>query len=137
MAQCSILYIDPAARAEAHAGPLRDLGFAVDVVNDVPPTEVFTRYHAVVVRVGRQVNLPVLGTRLRAKPRFGRRVLVALVPGMYSERERRDATTSGFDVALAECCTARDLAAHILRRLRPYPEYRCLLRAPQGRRKAA
>lgn len=137
MDQCSILYIDPGARAEAHAAPLRDLGFAVDIVNDVPPTEVLTRYHAVVVRVGPQVNLPGLGARLRAKPRFGRRVLVALVPGTCSDRQRRDATTSGFDVALADCCTARDLAAHILRRLRPYPEYRCLLRAPQGRGKAA
>jgi hypothetical protein len=43
-------------------------------------------------------------------------------------------------VALDDACTARDLAARILRGLRPYPEYRGLLHSPQGaagRRKAA
>jgi hypothetical protein len=81
--------------------------------------------------------MPTLGNRLRAKPRFGRRVLIALVPESCTERQRREAEHSGFDGALPQACSARDLAAHILRRLRPFPEYRCLLRAPNGRRKAA
>jgi hypothetical protein len=135
--QCSILYVNPGGCEQAHTGALRDLGFSVEVLDDLPPTEILTRYHAVVVRVEANVNLTLLGTRLRAKPRFGRRVLIALVPAAYGERQRRDATASGFDAALDHSCTARDLAAHILRRLRIYPEYRCLLRAPQGRRKAA
>jgi hypothetical protein len=135
--QCSILYIKPGPGEETHAAPLRALGFSVDVIGDVPAADVFTKYHAVVVRVLAGSSLPVLGARLRAKPHFGRRVLAALVPAGFTERQRREAIDCGFDVALADACSARDLAAHILRRLRPFPEYRCLLRIPQGRRKAA
>jgi len=43
----------------------------------------------------------------------------------------------GFDQTLPESCSARDIAAHVLRLLRAFPEFRCLLRAPNGRRKAA
>jgi len=136
--QCSILYVKPGPREETHGEALRALGFSVDVVDDLPSAEVLAAYHAVVVRVLEDCNLPVLGARLRVKPRFGRRVLIALVPApSFTERRRRDATVSGFDVVLTDTCSPRDLAAYILRRLRPYPEYRCLLRTPNGRRKAA
>ncbi len=137
MNQCAVLYIQPGTKDETHAEALRGLGFSVDLADDLPPTDAFASYHAVVVRVQPDCNLPVLGTRLRAKPRFGRRVLIGLVPDSCSERHRRDAAASGFDVMLPATCSSRDLAAHILRRLRPFPEYRCLLRAPNGRRKAA
>ena len=136
MDQCSILYIRPGPPEEEHIGGLRQLGFSVDVADDLPPTERFTSYHAIVVRVS-DCNLSALGTRLRAKPRFGRRVLIGLVPESCTERQRRDAAYCGFDLALQHGCSPRDLAAHILRRLRPFPEYRCLLRTPNGRRKAA
>jgi len=138
--QCSILYVAPDRdphTEETHVTALKGLGFSVDAADDLPPTEVLTRYHAVVVRVANGCNLPVLGARLRAKPHFGRRVLIALVRPVFTERQRRDATASGVDAVLADTCPARDLAAHILRGLRPFPEYRCLLRSPQGRRKAA
>jgi len=136
--QCSILYIDGGPGGNPHAEALRALGFSVDVVDDLPSTEAaFRSYHVVVIRVTSGCHLPALGTRLRAKPRFGRRVLIALVPETCSARERRDATASGFDVALDAGCQPRDLAVHILRQLRRFPEYRCVLRAPQGRRKAA
>jgi hypothetical protein len=135
--QCSVLYIKPGPPEETHVKALRALGFSVDVVGDLPPAEGFTPYHAVLVRVGDHSNLPSLGARLRAKPRFGRRVLIALVPDSMSHGHRRDAANSGFDVTLLEGCSPRDLAATILRGLRPYPEYRCLLRTPNGRRKAA
>jgi hypothetical protein len=135
--QCSVLYIAPGAQGDAHIDALRTLGFSVDVVGDLPTAQVLSAYHAVVVRVAWQVHLPGLGARLRVKPHFGRRVLVALVSDVTTERQRREATASGFDVALPESCTARDLAAHILRRLRPMPEYRCLLRGPIRRRSAA
>jgi len=134
--QCSILFIQHDPRDGAHVDALKSLGFSVDVVEDVPLAEQLTRYHAVVVRT-RDCNLPVLGMRLRAKPRFGRRVLVGLVPESCTERQRREAMHCGFDVTLTHACSSRDLAAHILRGLRPFPEYRCLLRAPNGRRKAA
>lgn len=136
MDQCSILYIQPGDRAEMHVEALRALGFSVHVTGDLPVGDVLTDYHAVVVRVA-DCKLAQLGMRLRAKPRFGRRVLIGLVPPSCSERDRRDAAICGFDVTLPEACHPRDLAAHILRRLRPFPEYRCLLRAPNGRRKAA
>lgn len=137
MNQCSILYIKPGTREDAHAAPLRTLGFSVDVVDDLPPADVFTRYHAVIVCVADAADLPGLGAHLRAKPRFGRRVLIALVPDSATERQRRDAASAGFDVTLRRDCSPRDLASHVLRRLRYFPEYRCLLRAPNGRRKAA
>ena len=79
----------------------------------------------------------MIATRLRAKPRFGRRILLALVPDGVSDRDNRDALMSGFDLTLPDGCSARDIASHILRLLRGFPEYRCLLRAPNGRRKAA
>lgn len=137
MNQCSILYIKPGLEKESHAAPLRALGFSVDVVDDLPPAEVFSQYHAVVVCVPAGSDLPGLGARLRAKPRFGRRVLIALVPASATERERREAAHVGFDVTLRQDCSSRDLAAHVLRRLRSFPEYRCLLRTPKGRRKVA
>ena len=137
MDQCSVLYIEPGGGTSAHVEDLRDLGFSVSVIADLPPAEVFAEHHAVVVRVHSCRNLPLLGTRLRAKPRFGRRVLIGLVPDSCTTQQRRDASLCGFDVTLPDACTSRDLAAHILRGLRPFPEYRCLLRAPNGRRKAA
>jgi len=135
--QCSILYIQPVPRDDAHVSALRSLGFAVDIADDLPAAEAFTAYHAVLVRVQPGCNLPSLGMRLRAKPRFGRRVLIGLVPDSCTERQRREASQCGFDVTLPHTCSPRDLAAHILKRLRPFPEYRCLLRTPNGRRKAA
>jgi len=134
--QCSILYIRPGADADTHVEALRTLGFSVHVSPDLPSADGYSSYHAVIVRVA-DCKLTQLGTRLRAKPRFGRRVLIGLVPDSCTEQQRREAAISGFDVTLPEACHPRDLAAHILRRLRPFPEYRCLLRAPNGRRKAA
>ena len=138
MDQCSILYIRPGARDATHPSALRSLGFAVDETDDLPASEVLASYHAVLLRVRPDCGgLPSLGMRLRAKPRFGRRVLIGLVPESCTERQRREAAHGGFDTTLPESCSPRDIAAHILRRLRAFPEYRCLLRAPNGRRKAA
>jgi hypothetical protein len=142
MDQCSILFVMP---LYVKSGPpektqtpaLRALGFRVDECEEFPANDVFPTYHAVIVRLGAECDLTMLGARLRAKPRFGRRVLVALVRGTVTDRDKREAMQSGFDHMLPDTCGARDLAATILRILRPYPEYRCLLRNPGGRRKAA
>ena len=134
--QCSILFIMP-GQGDETARRLRCLGFRVDESADLPPNDVVASYHAIVVRPGASCNLPMLAARIRAKPHFGRRVLLLLVPDTMPERARREAILSGFDHAMPETCTARDLAASILRLLRPFPEYRCLLRTPGGRRKAA
>jgi hypothetical protein len=137
MDQCSILYVKPCSHQATQAPALRALGFRVDECEELPPNEAFASYHAVIVRMAAEGNLPMLATRLRAKPRFGRRVLLALVPEATADRNKREAVLSGFDYTLPDTCGARDLAATVLRLLRPYPEYRCLLRWPGGRRKAA
>lgn len=135
--QCSVLFIKVGSRDNSQVKALRSLGFRVVEADDLPAPEVFSTCHATIVRATPGCALTMLGARLRAKPRFGRRVLIALVADGTCERDRRDAVTSGFDLALPANCSARDIAANILRLLRPYPEYRCLLRAPNGRRKAA
>jgi hypothetical protein len=135
--QCAILFIGPCGRDEARLASLRSLGFRVDEQPEVPSVEELTNYHAIIVRVLPHLSLPMLGARLRAQPRFGRRVLLALVGDDLSDREKREVTLCGFDRLLPDSCSSREMAAHILRLLRIYPEYRCLLRAPNGRRKAA
>lgn len=137
MNQCSILYVWPQGSEDPRVQALRALGFRVDQSTDLPSSEVIAAFHAVIVRPTAECDLPMLAARLRAKPHFGRRVLLALVPGKMADRDRRGAVLSGFDQTLPETCSARDLAAAVLRLLRPYPEYRCLLRLPGGRRKAA
>ena len=134
--QCAILFIGPCGRNEARLASLRSLGFVVEERSEIPSADELAGYHAIVVRAC-GTPLTSIGARLRAKPHFGRRVLMALVRQDMAERERREATMGGFDLVISEGCTARDLASHILRLLRGYPEYRCLLRAPNGRRKAA
>ena len=103
----------------------------------LPTTEEVDGYHAVIVRAIPGASLPMIAARLRAKPQFGRRILLALVRDGVSDRDNREALMSVFDQTLPDRCSARDIASHILRLLRGYPEYRCLLRAPNGRRKAA
>ena len=133
--QCSVLLVRD--RGDGQAAALRALGFAVHEADELPPAEVLCSYHAVVVEARHDTSLPMLAARLRARAHFGRRVLIALVGPAIPDRARREATMSGFDAAIAANCSARDLAAIILKRLRPYPEYRCILRAPGKRRKAA
>ena len=135
--QCGILFIGVSGKDKARIDALQSLGFRVDESAELPLSDGMASYHAVVVRVRDARRLAVIGTRLRARPHFGRRALLALVADGASDRDCRDATMSGFDQILPESCTARDIAAQVLRLLRAYPEYRCLLRAPSGRRKAA
>jgi hypothetical protein len=135
--QCGILFIGPCGGDEGRVAALRSLGFRVAESEHLPTIEELDDHQAVIVRALRGAHLPMIGTRLRAKPQFGRRILMALLPGGVSDRDIREARMCGFDETLPDSCTARDIAAHILRLLRGYPEYRCLLRAPNGRRKAA
>jgi hypothetical protein len=138
MDQCAILFMGPVSSPdEARAAALRALGFRVDRSDEWPGGEGVSHYHAVIVRPVHDRDLPMLAARLRAKRHFGRRVLLALVPEGMADRHKREAVLSGFDVTLANTCGARNLAATILRLLRPYPEYRCLLRLPGRRRRAA
>ena len=135
--QCGILFIGPCGSDDRRLDALRSLGFRVDESEHLPSGDDLAVYHAVIVRANAGGSLPMVGARLRARPQFGRRVLIALVADGVSDRDNRAATMSGFDVTLSDRCSARDLTAQILRLLRGFPEYRCLLRAPNGRRKAA
>lgn len=135
--QCSILYVHDGSVHDTPVAALRSLGFAVQASEDLPPDEALAPHHALIVRARAGCSLPMLAARLRAKARFGRRVLIALVPGDTPERVRREAVLSGFDATLSADCSGRGLAAAILKLLRPYPEFRCFLRSPTGRRKAA
>jgi CheY-like chemotaxis protein len=137
LSPCSILYINSAASPCTQTQALRSLGFHVTESVDTPPADQMERYHAVIIRAAPEYPLPTIANRLRARPRFDRRVLVALVAQAVSVRDRRDAVDSGFDAVLAEECSARDLAAAILGLLRKYPEHRCVLRTVTGRRQAA
>ena len=135
-AQCGILFIGPGAIDGARIAALRSLGFRVDERPDIPGPAEVAPHHAVVVHSVRD-RWSVVATRLRGMAHLDRRALLALVPADTPDRDRREAVLSGFDVALTDGCSARDIAAQVLRLLRAYPEYRCLLRAPNGRRKAA
>ena len=135
--QCSILYVHDGSVDDTPVDALKSLGFAVVAMEDLPPDDALAPHHALVVRARPNCSLPMLAARLRAKARFGRRILIALVPEDTPERVRREAVLSGFDATLPATCSGRGLAAAILKLLRPYPEFRCFLRSPTGRRKAA
>jgi hypothetical protein len=135
--QCGILFIGACGVDSRRVAALRSLGFHVDEAADIPPTEELVAFHAVIVHGCSNGRLAMIGARLRAKPHFGRRVVIALVASAVSDRDKREVTMCGFDDTMSDTCSARDIAAHVLRLLRGYPEYRCLLRAPNGRRKAA
>lgn len=137
LSPCSLLYINSAASRRTQTQALRSLGFHVTESVDTPPADQMERYHGVIVRAASDCPLPPIANRLRARPRFDRRVLVALVSTAVPARDQRDAVDSGFDAVLPEECSARDLAATILGVLRKYPEHRCALRTVTGRRKAA
>jgi hypothetical protein len=94
-------------------------------------------YHIVVVRVGDITKAPMLAARLRARPHFGRRLLIALVNAEIPLRDRRSALASGFDDVVNACCEGRELTARLLRGLRSRPELRCALPPSLPRRSAA
>jgi hypothetical protein len=135
--QCSILYVHDGSMQDTPVEGLKTLGFTVVAVEDLPSDESLAPHHALIVRARPGCSLPMLAARLRAKARFGRRVLIALVPADTPERACREAVLSGFDATLPADCSPRGMAAAVLRLLRPYPEFRCFLRSPSGRRKAA
>ena len=126
--QCGILFIGPCGSDDRRLAGLRALGFRVDESEQFPSVEELAAYHAVIVRAVPGCPLTMVGARLRARPLFGRRVLLALVADVVSDRDKREAMMCGFDQTLPDSCSARDIAAHILRLLRGFPEYRCLLR---------
>jgi len=135
--QCTVLFVNPNAKRSPHPGYLREIGFLVDESADWPAADDAVRkYHVVVVYVWDMNRAPMIAARLRAKPHFGRRLLIALADPGTSPQDRRVAEAAGFDDVVDECCKSRLLTARILRRIRARPELRCAL-PPPPRRSAA
>jgi hypothetical protein len=135
--QCAVLFVNPERKHSAHPAYLRETGFIVDETHEWPLDGAVRNYHVVVVRVPVMNGAPMLAARLRAKPHFGRRLLIALVDPDIPLHDRRSAEASGFDDVLNDCCESRQLAARILRRIRSRAELRCALPPSPVRRSAA
>jgi hypothetical protein len=134
---CAVLYVNPELNDELHTGYLRRLGFIVRETADWPADDTVRDYHVVIVRLWPTDAAPMLAARLRAKPHFGRRVLIALVDPDTSLADRRSAEEGGFDDVLNDRCDCRLLTARILRSLRARPELRCALPRSSSPRPAA
>ncbi len=134
MKQCSILIVNCGAQPTQRQ-PFEKIGFHVDETFEWPDDDLIMGFEVVIVVVRHMERVAMLATRMRAKPRFGHRVLIAVVPPTASADERRAAVASGFDDVVSESSDSRPLVARILRRLRARPEHRCFL--PDRKRPAA
>lgn len=134
MKQCSLLIVNCSDRESPYRDALKERGFRVNEVKEWPHDEVVLESQVVIIVLRHLETIGMLAARMRAKPRFGRRILIALVPAV-SAGERRTAIGAGFDDVIGETGGARVLIARILRLLRTRPEHRCFL--PELRRRAA
>jgi len=133
--QCAVLVVNCSGRENAHSQALLRRGFRVVEMAQWPSDDVVTQYEVVVI-VLREIDIiSVVAARMRAKPRFGNRVLIGVTRMSPSAGERRLAIVSGFDDIVGESHDSRILIARILQRLRARPEHRCLV--PERKRPAA
>jgi hypothetical protein len=132
--QCSVLIVNCGAEP-VHRQALERIGFHVSETFEWPDDDTIKAFEVVIVVFRHMEKVAMLATRMRAKPHFGQRVLIAVVPSTASADERRTAVGSGFDDAVIDSRDSRTLLARILRRLRSRPEHRCFL--PDRRRRAA
>jgi hypothetical protein len=133
--QCSVLIVNCSGRQVSDIQSLQRRGFRVVETAEWPPDEVVTEYEVVVIVLRQTDTVSVVAARMRAKPRFGNRVLIGLTLRQPSAAERRYAVISGFDDLVGESHDSRILVARILQRLRAVPEHRCLV--PERKRPAA
>jgi hypothetical protein len=129
--------VNPEGNDGFHVSYLRRLGFVVHETENWPADDVVRDYHVLIIRLRASEAAPMLAARLRAKPHFGRRVLIALVDPETPLAERRSAEEGGFDDVLNDGCDYRLLTARILRSLRARPELRCALPRSSSPRPAA
>ena len=135
--RCSVLVLAAAAERVPQLRVLEDLGFHVDHANELPEGDGLERYHAVLLVLATLDRAAMVAARIRARRRFGRRVMIALVPEHLPESERRAVVPAGFDDVLGVTTPGRTIAARILRRLRDRPEHRCVLLRHPGSSSAA
>ena len=133
--QCSVLVVNCTGHETAHSQSLRVRGFRVMEVTEWPTDEVVLEHEVVIIVLRRFDSVAVTAARMRAKPRFGNRVLIGVTESAPAAAERRHAIVAGYDDLAAESGDARILIARILRTLHSRPEYRCLL--PDKKRPAA
>ena len=135
MKQCAVLIVNCTGHAIEHRQALLRRGFRVDEMAEWPSDDVVSQYEVVVVVLREIDSVAVIAARMRAKPRFGNRVLIGVTRLPPSGAERRHAVVSGFDAVVGESNDSRILIARILQRLRTRPEHRCLV--PDRKRPAA
>jgi hypothetical protein len=127
--------VNCSGREVSHIQSLQRRGFRVIETAEWPPDDVVTEYEVVVIVLRETDTVSVVAARMRAKPRFGNRVLIGLARRQPSAAERRYAVISGFDDLVGESHDSRILVARVLQRLRALPEHRCLV--PERKRPAA
>jgi DNA-binding response OmpR family regulator len=131
--QCSVLVINTSGRETPHRLLLEKVGFRVVETREWPNDEMIRDVQVVLVVLRHMEAVSMLAARLRAKPHFGRRVLIALAPDPVSAQDRRAAIGCGFDDVVDNAPSGRVLIARILRHLRARPEHRCFLPDLRGR----
>jgi hypothetical protein len=133
--QCAVLVVNCSRREITHSKALQQRGFRVVETAEWPADDVITEYEVVVVVLREMDIISVVAARMRAKPRFGNRVLIGVTRMPPSAAARRLAIVSGFDDLVGESHDSRILIARILQQLRARPEHRCLV--PDRKRPAA
>jgi DNA-binding response OmpR family regulator len=132
--QCALLIVNGTERPSPPREALEQRGFRVAESKEWPADDVVLDSQVVIIVLRNVEAISMLAARMRAKPRFGRRVLIAVVPTV-TPADRRMAIGAGFDDVVGESGGMRVLIARILRLLRARPEHRCFL--PELKRPAA
>jgi hypothetical protein len=125
--QCAILIVNSNRQRTPHRRALEQRGFRVVETAEWPENLVIHQYEVVIIVLHNMETVCNLAARMRAKPRFGLRVLIGVTPTAPSAEDRRNAIGAGFDDVVGESRESRVLIADILRLLRARPEYRCLI----------
>jgi DNA-binding response OmpR family regulator len=133
--QCSVLVINTSGTETRYRLALEKVGFRVVETGEWPGDDLVRTFEVVIVILRDMRNVTMLAARLRAKPYFGQRVLIAIASDTSSVEERRTLVGCGFDDVVNESHDARVVIARILRQLRARPEHRCFL--PDLKRRAA
>src|SRR5262245_3590899 len=133
--QCSVLVVNGTGREMAHSQSLQLSGFRVVELSQWPADEVVLEHEVVIIVLRKMDSVAVTAARMRAKPRFGNRVLIGVTESAPSAGERRHGILAGYDDLIGESRDSRILIARILRMLRARPEHRCLV--PDKKRPAA
>ena len=96
--RCSVLLVNAGDDSFSQRTALEDVGFLVTLTRQWPDDDrLLLEHQVVIVRLHEVRRAPMLAGCVRAKPRFGRRVLIALVPESATVQECQSARASGFN----------------------------------------